>query len=611
VDLTGLGMEQGPVWLPDESLFFCQMPGGIFMACMKKIAVLFCFILILNLFPISTLADNNKTDIFTDVPDDHWAFEPVHYIRRLGITDGIGNNLFGLGQTVKRCEFAAFLVKLMKWELVFPEEYSFIDNADMNEWYYPYIETALLNGAVVKESERFRPNDLITREEMATMIVRALGYDSLARRLPDFENLFDDVTKNPGHIAIAKDFGIITGYSDGTFRPDEHAKREEAAAMMARLHRKINGTINEIHAFYAIESASQAHMIKHFNSVAFGWSRLEYDKKSGSVILNVTKNNDNEYSIPPLFTEPVNEAKRNKTAALLMVTVKNETIETGKNGGGLPLTEYILTNPQESVKTAGLIIDAVAGISAYGEETDFDGVVVDFEGLRGELAKQSLNEFLRLIKAGLDKNGKTLYVAVHPARKPGQAYYDGYDYKTIADIADRIILMAHDYYAKELNDYEMLIGYTDTPLTPIDEIYYALKTITDKETGVQDTGKILLQFSFDSVQWKLKDGKVINKYPYHPYYSSINNRLAMDDVNLYYSEVSQNPYARFFDPEDETDNILWFEDSRSIQAKINLSRMFGVNGISIWRLGNIPDYEQSAVYLDVWQAIMSNLASGN
>jgi len=39
--------------------------------------------------------------------------------------------------------------------------------------------------------------------------------------------------------------------------------------------------------------------------------------------------------------------------------------------------------------------------------------------------------------------------------------------------------------------------------------------------------------------------------------------------------------------------------------------MFGVNGISIWRLGNIPDYEQSAVYLDVWQAIMSNLASGN
>lgn len=576
------------------------------MHCIKKIAALFCIILIINLFSTPAYADNIKTDIFTDVPYDHWAFEPIHYIRRLGITDGIGNNLFGLGQTIKRCEFAAFLVKLMKWELVFPEEYSFIDNEDKKVWYYPYIETALLNGAVVKESERFRPDDLITREEMATMIVRALGYDTLASRLAGLGNPFDDVTKNPGHITIAKDFGIITGYSDGTFRPDDHAKREEAAAMMARLHKKLTCKINEMHAFYAIDSARQAHMIKHFNSVGFGWSRLEYDWESDDVILNLTSNNNNEYSIPPLFTEPLNEAKRNKTAALLMVTVNNEIIITGETGNGLPLAEYILTNPQERVEAAGLIVDAVVSTSAYGEETGFDGVVIDFECLNGELAKQSLNEFLRELRARLDKNNKILYVAVHPVRRPGQAYYDGYDYKTIADTADRIILMAHDYYAKELKDYEMQIGYTDTPLTPIDEIYYALKVITDKETGVQDPSKILLQFSFDSVQWKLKNGKVINKYPFHPYYSSINDRLIMDNVSLYYSEVSQNPYARFFDPEDETDNVLWFEDSRSIQTKINLSQMFGISGISIWCLGNIPDYEQSAVYLDVWQTIMNN-----
>ncbi|HEY8500831.1 MAG TPA: S-layer homology domain-containing protein [Clostridia bacterium] len=577
----------------------------------KKTAVLFCIVLFFNLFSISISAENIKIDIFTDVPNDHWAFEPIHYIRRLGITDGIGKNLFGLGQTIKRCEFAAFLVKLLKWELVFPEEYSFIDNADRKEWYYPYIETALLNGAIVKESDRFRPNDLITREEMATMIVRALGYDSLACRLAELGNPFDDVTKNPGYITIAKDFGIITGYSDGTFRPDDHAKREEAAAMMARLHQKLNCKINEMHAFYAIDSSIQAHMIKHFNSVGFGWSRLEYDHKSNSVILNLTSNNNNEYSIPPSFTDPLNEAKSNNTAALLMVTVNNEIIKDGEAGSGLVLAEYILTDPQLRVKVADLIVATVNNTAAYSIKTGFDGVVIDFECLKGELAKQSLNEFLRDLKADLDKNNKLLYVAVHPARKPGQAYYDGYDYRTIADIADRVILMAHDYYAKELNDYEMQIGYTDTPLTPIDEIYYALKTITDKETGIQDLSKILFQFSFDSVQWKLKDGKVTNKLPFHPYYSSINDRLAMDGVDLYYSEFSQNPYARFFDPADETDNVLWFEDSRSIQAKINLSRMFGISGISIWRLGNIPDYEQSAVYLDIWQTIMNNFDSGH
>lgn len=609
MDLKLVNRGQRPVRYQAVSCSFVSLFGGIFVAYAKKTAVLFCIFIFFNLFLIPINAENFKTDIFTDVPNDHWAFEPIHYIRRLGITDGIGKNMFGLGQTIKRCEFAAFLVKLLKWELVFPEDYSFIDNADKKEWYYPYIETALLNGAIVMETERFRPNDLITREEMAVMIVRALGYDSLACRLADLGNPFDDVTKNPGHITIAKDFGIITGYSDGTFRPDDHAKREEAVAMMARLHQKLNCKINEMHAFYAIDSSIQAHMIKHFNSVGFGWSRLEYDHKSNSVILNLTSNNNNEYSIPPSFTDPLNEAKSNNTAALLMVTVNNEIIKSDENGSGLALTEYILTEPQTHIKVADLIVDTVNNTVAYGEETSFDGVVIDFECLKGELAKQSLNEFLKTLKADLDKNNKLLYVAVHPARRPGQAYYDGYDYRTIADIADRIILMAHDYYAKELNDNEMQIGYTDTPLTPIDEIYYALKIITDKETGVQDLSKILFQFSFDSVQWKLKDGKVIKKYPYHPYYSSINNRLVMDDVGLYYSEASQNPYARFYDSEDETDNVLWFEDKRSIQAKIGLSRMFGISGISIWRLGNIPDYEQSAVYLDVWQAIVNNFDS--
>ena len=121
------------------------------MAFAKKTDALVSIILFFHLFLLSINAENIKTDTFTDVPNSHWAFGPIHDMRRLGITDGIGNNLFGLGQTVKRCEFAAFLVKLLKWELVFPEEYSFIDNANRKELYYPYIETVLLNGAILKE----------------------------------------------------------------------------------------------------------------------------------------------------------------------------------------------------------------------------------------------------------------------------------------------------------------------------------------------------------------------------------------------------------------------------------------------------------------------------
>ena len=51
---------------------------------------------------------------------------------------------------------------------------------------------------------------------------------------------------------------------------------------------------------------------------------------------------------------------------------------------------------------------------------------------------------------------------------------------------------------------------------------------------------------------------------------------------------------------------LWYEDARSVTDKIELARMFGVNGVSLWRVGNIPSYaEDAALYYDVWPAILA------
>ena len=57
---------------------------------------------------------------------------------------------------------------------------------------------------------------------------------------------------------------------------------------------------------------------------------------------------------------------------------------------------------------------------------NFDGVVIDFESVKGENLKYTFNSFLEELKQELDITAKT-YVAVHPKRKPGQEYYDGYD----------------------------------------------------------------------------------------------------------------------------------------------------------------------------------------
>ena len=214
---------------------------------------------------------------------------------------------------------------------------------------------------------------------------------------------------------------------------------------------------------------------------------------------------------------------------------------------------------------------------------EFDGLVADFEGLRGQELRNAYNQFLAILKDELAKTGKNLYVAVHPRGKPGQSYFDGYDYRTIGDIADRVILMAHDYAATHLTDKEMNAGYTDTPLTPFDEVYYALKSITDPVSGVQDKNRIWLQLSMDAVQWKLIDGKVINRYPYRPTYEQIYNRF-LTGVSLNYSSISQNPYA-VFTSEDGARNVLWYENQQSVAEKIRLAKLFGIKGLSIWRLG--------------------------
>ena len=87
---------------------------------------------------------------------------------------------------------------------------------------------------VIINPDKFMPNQNITRGEFAEYITRALGIN---RESAVTEKKFTDV--NTTHelaysIEIASEYGIINGYPDGTFRPDEHISREEAMVMYSR-----------------------------------------------------------------------------------------------------------------------------------------------------------------------------------------------------------------------------------------------------------------------------------------------------------------------------------------------------------------------------------------
>lgn len=118
------------------------------------------------------------------------------------------------------------------------------------------------------------------------------------------------------------------------------------------------------------------------------------------------------------------------------------------------LLTQIFSQPALRSEAVAAIAAAIASSGRDGQAASFDGVVLDFESLRAG-QKANYTAFLQELRALL--GSKTIYVAIHPVLN-GSAYYDGYDYTAIGQLADRVILMAYDFDAKALTESEMAPG---------------------------------------------------------------------------------------------------------------------------------------------------------
>ena len=148
--------------------------------------------------------------------------------------------------------------------------------------------------------------------------------------------------------------------------------------------------------------------------------------------------------------------------------------------------------------------------------------------------------------------------------------------------------MAHDYAATTMDAAAMAGGFTTTPVTPFDEVYHALACITDKDTGVRDTDKIALAISpASTTAWRVEGGKVTNSTALHPAVDTLTARLRQPDTELHWSSDYDSAFASYKD-DDGKQIVVWYETAQSTTEKIELARMFGVNGLSVWRLGSIP-----------------------
>lgn len=134
---------------------------------------------------------------------------------------------------ITRAETAAILFRLMddaSRKTYYSTKSGFRDVAS-GSWYNTYVAT-LNNAGVITDSSNgyFRPNEAITRAELAAMLAKFSETTSAA-------NYFNDVSAKywaANAIAICAKLGWITGYPDGTFRPDRNVTRAELMAMINR-----------------------------------------------------------------------------------------------------------------------------------------------------------------------------------------------------------------------------------------------------------------------------------------------------------------------------------------------------------------------------------------
>ena len=545
----------------------------------KKIAVLIAAVMTAQM-SVPAFAQE-----YSDVPRDHWAYSEIQKAGEIGFMSGMGDGTFGLGQNVTRAQFVSMLVRMFGWSA--SEGTGFSDVAP-GDWYYSDVLTASDMGVLDTTEAYFRPNDNITREEMAVMIIKALGYGELAEEIANDGVPFSDVTENKGYISLAYEFGIISGRGGSIFDPNGTALREDAAAMMVRCYDKYNSYVDFVHGFYAFSSYSQKDMASKMDTVSFGWSRMEYSDEDG-VLVNTTTQNDNEWNVPEGYTDIVEYLKDNNVETNLNVYMSASESDDA---------ETILSSAENRTAAVNAIIEELTVDYKQLGYNPYSGVTIDFENLRGSEMRQNFTAFLTELNEELDSIGKSLYVAVQPPMRSG-AYFDGYDFKAIGDVCDKIIVMAYDYYAKTITSDVMESGFTTTPVTPFDEVYYALKVITDENTGVADKSKVVLGLSMSNVGWTVVDGVIVNStgktYTYEEIADMINN-----GAEAKYSDKYKNPYIVYDDGEEK--QIIWYEDETSVKDKIKLAEMLGIDGISIWRIGLIPEEGGN---LDIWSGITS------
>jgi pullulanase len=181
-----------------------------------------------------TAMEYNRTFADIDIP---WAKDAIEVLAARHVIDGVDKDHYAPNNNISRAAFAKLIVNALNLKLG-DNGVTFTD-IEEGQWYAEPVNIAASLGIVTGYDGKFNPNGEITREAMATMIVRALKYVAPEKDYTEVTTTFDDKEQVADWakeaVGIAYNKGIVNGVNKTTFAPKDNATRAHAAVMIYRM----------------------------------------------------------------------------------------------------------------------------------------------------------------------------------------------------------------------------------------------------------------------------------------------------------------------------------------------------------------------------------------
>ena len=173
---------------------------------------------------------------FTDVNDDDWFFDVVRYVYEQGLMTGTSDREFSPNLTTTRGMIVSILNRLEDGPTA--EVAGFTDVAD-GDWYADAVNWAASEGIIAGyEDQTFRPNDPITREQLAAMLMNYAAWKgedvSVCADLSGYNDAASVSSWAAETVQWAVAEGLISGMPGNLLEPQGSATRAQVAAILER-----------------------------------------------------------------------------------------------------------------------------------------------------------------------------------------------------------------------------------------------------------------------------------------------------------------------------------------------------------------------------------------